>query len=141
MPIGVAVCLDCLQPTSRHKSICIKSTYCIHITPLLAGLTAVSRHTGIKGNQKAAKWSNGSKYSKLKKHLEYTRPGYLRHLVKFKVKNMAKSQLNRYCYCPMLLMGTTKTAVPNKGHFASPLWVLISVLAQFHEKYFTNSSN
>ena len=26
----------------------------------------------------------------------------------------------------------------NKGHFTSPLWV---VLAQFHDKYFTNSSN
>ena len=29
----------------------------------------------------------------------------------------------------------------NKGHFSSHLWVLIGVLAQFHEKYFTNSSN
>ena len=28
-----------------------------------------------KGNQKAAKWSNGSKYSKLKKHLKYTKQG------------------------------------------------------------------
>ena len=24
----------------------------------------------------------------------------------------------------------------DKGHFASPLWVLIGVLAQFHKKYF-----
>ena len=29
----------------------------------------------------------------------------------------------------------------NKGHFSSPLWVLIGVLAKFHEQYFTNSSN
>ena len=29
----------------------------------------------------------------------------------------------------------------NKGHLSSPLWVLIGVLAQFHEYYFTNSSN
>ena len=29
----------------------------------------------------------------------------------------------------------------NKGHFSLPLWVLIGVLAKFHEKYFTNSSN
>ena len=29
----------------------------------------------------------------------------------------------------------------NKGHFSSPLWVLIGVLAKLYEKYFTNSSN
>ena len=29
----------------------------------------------------------------------------------------------------------------NKGHFSSPLRVLSSVLAEFHEQYFTNSSN
>ena len=29
----------------------------------------------------------------------------------------------------------------NKGHFTSPLWVFIGVLAKFHEQYFTNSSN
>ena len=29
----------------------------------------------------------------------------------------------------------------NKGHFSSPLGVLIDVLAKFHEQYFTNSSN
>ena len=29
----------------------------------------------------------------------------------------------------------------NKGHFSSPLWVLIGVLVKFHEKYFTNRSN
>ena len=29
----------------------------------------------------------------------------------------------------------------NKGHFSLPLWVSISVLAKFHEEYFTNSSN
>ena len=29
----------------------------------------------------------------------------------------------------------------NKGHFSLPLWVLIGVLANFHELYFTNSSN
>ena len=29
----------------------------------------------------------------------------------------------------------------NKGHFSSPLWVLIGVLAKFYELYFTNSSN
>ena len=29
----------------------------------------------------------------------------------------------------------------NKGHFSLPLWVLIGVLAKFHDKYFTKSSN
>ena len=29
----------------------------------------------------------------------------------------------------------------NKGHFSIPSWVLIGVLAKFHEKCFTNSSN
>ena len=29
----------------------------------------------------------------------------------------------------------------NKGHFSSPLWVLIGVLAKYHGLYFTNSSN
>ena len=29
----------------------------------------------------------------------------------------------------------------NKSHFSSPSWVLISVLAEFQGKYFTNSSN
>ena len=29
----------------------------------------------------------------------------------------------------------------NKGHFSLPLWVLIGVLAKFHELYLTNSSD
>ena len=29
----------------------------------------------------------------------------------------------------------------NKGHYSLPLWVLIGVLAKFHEQYSTNSSN
>ena len=29
----------------------------------------------------------------------------------------------------------------NKGHFSSPLWVLIGGLAKCHDYYFTNSSN
>ena len=29
----------------------------------------------------------------------------------------------------------------NKGHFSTPLWILIGVLDQFYEYYFTNSSN
>ena len=43
------------------------------------------------------------------------------------------------CYCPMLSMQTTKTAVCLL--FSSPSWVLISVLAQFHDLYFTRNSN
>ena len=29
----------------------------------------------------------------------------------------------------------------NKGHFSSPLWVLIAVLSEFPDQNFTNSSN
>ena len=29
----------------------------------------------------------------------------------------------------------------NKGHFASPLWIFIGVLADIHAQYFSNSSN
>ena len=29
----------------------------------------------------------------------------------------------------------------NKCHFSSPLWVVIAVLAKFHESYFTKCSN
>ena len=29
----------------------------------------------------------------------------------------------------------------NKGHFSSPLCVLIGLLAKFHKYYFTNGSN
>ena len=36
---------------------------------------------------------------------------YPRDVVKFKVKKMAKSLLKHHCYCQMLLMRTTKTAV------------------------------
>ena len=48
---------------------------------------------------------------------------------------MAKSWLKCNCYCPMLLMQTTKTAVclQTKAYFASPLCALIDVLAKFHE--------
>ena len=29
----------------------------------------------------------------------------------------------------------------NKGHFSSPIWILIGVLSRLYEQYFTNSSN
>ena len=29
----------------------------------------------------------------------------------------------------------------NKSHYSTLLWILIGVLAKFHEQYFTNSSN
>ena len=40
-------------------------------------------------------------------------------------KNAYKS-VKQHCDCPMLLF-------TNKGHFSSPSWVLIGVLAQFYE--------
>ena len=43
--------------------------------------------------------------------MKYNQSGQLRYVVKYKVKKMAKSLLKHHCYCPMLLMWTTKTAV------------------------------
>ena len=37
--------------------------------------------------------------------------GQMRYVVKYKVRKMTKSLLKHHCYCPMLLMRTTKTAV------------------------------
>ena len=51
----------------------------------------------LKGNQQAAKWSN----------VNYK----ILNLVKFKVREMAISLSKHHCYCPMLLIRTTKTAV------------------------------
>ena len=33
------------------------------------------------------------------------------YVVKYKVRKMTKNVLKRHCYCPVLLMWTTKTAV------------------------------
>ena len=33
------------------------------------------------------------------------------YVIKYKVREIANSLLNHHCYCPMLLMRTTKTAV------------------------------
>ena len=43
--------------------------------------------------------------------------------------------VKQHCYCPMLVMQTTKTAVclKNKGHFPLLVGLLIGVLAKFHE--------
>ena len=49
-------------------------------------------------------------------------------VIKYKVRNMAKSLLKHHCNFPMLLVQTTKT-----GHFSLPLWVLIGVLSEFNE--------
>ena len=43
--------------------------------------------------------------------MEYNQSGLLRYVVMYKVRKMAKCLLNLHCYCPMLLMWTTKTAV------------------------------
>ena len=86
-----------------------------------------------KGNQKAAYWSIESKYSKLKRHYKYNQSGQLRCVVKYKGRKMAKSRLKLYCCCPLLLAQTNSCLFTNKGHFSSPLWVLIGLLAKFHE--------
>ena len=51
------------------------------------------------------------KIIKLKKLLKYNQSGQLSYAVKYKVGKMAKGLLKHQCYCPMLLMQTTKTAV------------------------------
>ena len=43
--------------------------------------------------------------------MEYNQSGQLRYVVKYKVRKMAKSLLKHHCYCPKLLMRTTKTGV------------------------------
>ena len=54
------------------------------------------------------------------------------YVVKYNVRKMAKSLLKHHCYCPMLLMRTTKTDVclQTKAIFHH---LLIAVLAKFHE--------
>ena len=64
----------------------------------------------LKGHNRQHR-SNVSKYSKLKKIKKYYQSGQLRYVVKCKVIKMAQSRLKHHCYCPMLLMRTTKTAV------------------------------
>ena len=51
------------------------------------------------------------KIFKTEKALEIQQARQVRHVVKFKVKRMAKSLLKLLCYCQMFLMRTTKTAV------------------------------
>ena len=65
----------------------------------------------IKGTYQAAKWSNESKYSKLKNLKRYNQSGQVKYVVKYKVRKMVKCLLKHHCYCPKLLMRTTKTAV------------------------------
>ena len=105
--------------------------------------TGKRKWLNIKRNQKAAYCLNKSKHSKLKKHEKYNHSGQLRYVVKYKVRKMGKSLFEHQCYCLMIFMRITKTAVcfQNKGHFSTPLWGLIGVLAKFQEYYFTNSSN
>ena len=57
------------------------------------------------------------------------------YMVEYKVRKIAKRVLKHHCYCPILLMRTTKTVVwfTNKCLLPSPIWVLIGVLAKFHE--------
>ena len=80
-------------------------------------------------------WSNGSKYSKLKKTIEI-------HLVKLtKLCGKVLSEKYAYNYVKTALLLSNVIDVghqnnclfTNKGHFSSPLRVLIGVLAQFQE--------
>ena len=85
--------------------------------------------------QHAALWSNESKYSKLKKNIEIqlVRPTEV-FLEVLNEKNAYKSVKTA------VLLSNVNDAdhqnsclFTNKGHFSSPLWVLIGVLAEFHK--------
>ena len=53
----------------------------------------------------------------------------------------AISSLKQHCYCPMLLMRTTKTAICLQRPFFNTFMGFDCVLAKFHEQYFTDRSN
>ena len=52
-----------------------------------------------------------SKYYKLKKHYRYSQSDYTLPHTSVGLRKMGKSLLKHHCYCPMLLMRTTKTPV------------------------------
>ena len=58
------------------------------------------------------------------------------------VKNCYKSVKTALLLCNVIDADHQNSCLfTNKSHFSSPLWVLIGVLVQFHESFFTNSSN
>ena len=85
--------------------------------------------------QHAASWSNGSKYSKLKRTIEI-------QLVRLtEVCGEVLSEKNAYKYFKSALLLSNvidadhqnSCLFTNKGYFSTPLWVLIGVLAKFHK--------
>ena len=88
-----------------------------------------------KVTQHAAWWAYGSIYSKLKKTIEI-------HLIRL-TEVCDKVLSEKYTYKSVktaLLFSNVIDAdhqnsclFTNKGHFSLPLWVLIGVLAKFHE--------
>ena len=97
----------------------------------------------VKVTQHAAYWSHGSKYSKLKKTIGIQ----LVRLTEVCVKVLSEKNGYKSVKTALLLSNVidadhqNSCLFTNKGHFSSPLQVLIGLLAKFHESYFTNSSN
>ena len=62
-------------------------------------------------------------------------------MVKYKVRKLAKSLQKTSLLLSNVIDADHQNSClfTNKGHFSSPLWVLIGVLAEFHEYYFTIS--
>ena len=103
---------------------------CYNSSPQALGIifkcTLFSTRSCLNGKKHSGQM--GEKCSKVKNQEKYNRSGQLRYVVKYKVRNMAKSLLRYHCYCPMVLMQTTNTAV-----FESTSCVLIGFLAKFHK--------
>ena len=55
-------------------------------------------------------------------------------MVKYEVREMAESLLIHHSYCPNIIDADHQNSClfTNKGHFPSPLWVWIGVLAKFY---------
>ena len=89
----------------------------------------------LKVTKHAAKRSNGSKYSKLKK----TKQIQLLRLTEVCGKVLSDKNANKSVKTALLLSNVidadhqNSCLFKNKGHFSTSLWVLIGVLATFYE--------
>ena len=89
----------------------------------------------IKVTQHAAWWSNGSKYSKLKKTIEIQQV----RLTEICGKVLSEKNAYKSVKTALLLSNVidadhqNSCLFTNKGHLSTPLWVLIGVLANIYE--------
>ena len=85
--------------------------------------------------QHAAKWSNGSKYSKLKKTIEILLVRLTEVCGKVLIeKNAYKSVKTALLFSNIVDADHPNSCLfTNEGLFLTPLWVLTDVLATFYE--------